>query len=149
MKVQLRKLKIIESLSQETTCFSAEVWADDKKAGTVINRGNGGCNDYHWIDRETGEKLTEWAETQPTEYQFEKLDQIIYQQMKIAEIFNLFTRWCKKKSMFRLVGDKKEYWASINVKYDEKVKAFLIKKYGSKLECIMNEDIQDAAEKYA
>ena len=34
-------------LSEETQCFAAEVFIDGKKAGTVENRGRGGCHMYY------------------------------------------------------------------------------------------------------
>lgn len=51
-KVTLKNIKHMPSLSEETECFSATIYIDDKKRGTVNNRGTGGCNDYHPPDLE-------------------------------------------------------------------------------------------------
>lgn len=42
MKVELRRLKIVERMSQETICFVADVYVDGKKVGTAENDGRGG-----------------------------------------------------------------------------------------------------------
>ena len=47
MKIELKNLKINERLSEETTCFSATVYVDGKRAFETGNRGHGGCNEYH------------------------------------------------------------------------------------------------------
>lgn len=47
MKIELKNLKINERLSEETTCFSATVYVDGKRAFEAGNRGHGGCNEYH------------------------------------------------------------------------------------------------------
>jgi hypothetical protein len=47
MKIELKNLKINERLSEETTCFSATVYVDGKRAFEAGNRGHGGCNEYY------------------------------------------------------------------------------------------------------
>lgn len=42
MKLQLKKVKIYDELSEETICFTAELYADGKKVATVKNDGRGG-----------------------------------------------------------------------------------------------------------
>jgi hypothetical protein len=46
MKIELKNLKINERLSEETTCFSATVYVNGKRAFEAGNRGHGGCNEY-------------------------------------------------------------------------------------------------------
>lgn len=46
MKVELRGIKHAAFASDETECFSATVFIDGKKAGTVDNEGRGGSNRY-------------------------------------------------------------------------------------------------------
>lgn len=45
MKLMLKKVKIHEDMSEETTCFSAEMWENGVKIGEVRNDGRGGCHD--------------------------------------------------------------------------------------------------------
>lgn len=64
MKIELKNIKEVKSLSEETPCFTATVYIDGKKAGEVSNRGQGGCNDYH--PRTLFARLKEHADTLPT-----------------------------------------------------------------------------------
>lgn len=47
MKIELRKLKIAEHMSEETTAFTAEIFIDGVRAGYAKNSGRGGNTDYH------------------------------------------------------------------------------------------------------
>ncbi len=42
MQIELRKVQYAEFASEETNCFSADVYIDGKKAGTAHNDGHGG-----------------------------------------------------------------------------------------------------------
>lgn len=42
MKIELRKIRINTRMSEETTCFSADIYLDGKLAGEAMNRGHGG-----------------------------------------------------------------------------------------------------------
>jgi hypothetical protein len=52
-------------MGQDSTCFTASVYIDGKKAGTATDDGNGGCHDYHPHDLRV--TLTEIAATMPAE----------------------------------------------------------------------------------
>lgn len=44
MKIELKKLKVFESGSQETYCFTAEIWINGNYQGSVRNDGQGGSH---------------------------------------------------------------------------------------------------------
>lgn len=46
MKIELKKLKIAEHMSEETTAFTADIFIDGKEAGYAKNDGHGGCTFY-------------------------------------------------------------------------------------------------------
>ena len=46
MEIELKKIKITDEMSDETTCFCADVWIDGKYAGSAENAGSGGPNLY-------------------------------------------------------------------------------------------------------
>lgn len=52
-KVELRKIHVDTRMSEETNCYSAELFVNDKKVGIVSNHGHGGCDDQH-IDSKSG-----------------------------------------------------------------------------------------------
>jgi len=47
MKLSIKNVKINKTMSEETTCFSADVYVDGKKAFLAANRGMGGANEYY------------------------------------------------------------------------------------------------------
>lgn len=47
MKIEIKNLKVIESQSEETTCFTASLYLNSKHAGHVKNSGKGGSTDFH------------------------------------------------------------------------------------------------------
>lgn len=49
MKIELRKIEYMSRLSQETHCYSADLYIDGKKAGTVSNEGHGGPDHQHLL----------------------------------------------------------------------------------------------------
>ncbi len=49
MDFQLKKVKVHDDMSEETMCFSAELWENGKHVANVSNRGHGGCNDVYPI----------------------------------------------------------------------------------------------------
>jgi hypothetical protein len=74
MKIELKNIKYSEFASHETSCFEAAVYIDGKRAGTVENDGQGGCNFYHPHDLE--EALQAHAKTLPkVKYQEHEFDQ--------------------------------------------------------------------------
>jgi hypothetical protein len=51
MKIELKSLKINKSFSEETICFTADIYANGKKVGYAKNDGHGGCTDYHHYEK--------------------------------------------------------------------------------------------------
>lgn len=47
MKIELKKIKVAEHMSDETTAFTAELFVNGIHIGYVKNDGRGGCTDYH------------------------------------------------------------------------------------------------------
>ena len=46
MKIELKSIKFNERMSEETNCFTANLYVNDKKLCYVENTGKGGCSDY-------------------------------------------------------------------------------------------------------
>ncbi len=62
MKIELRKLSINTRLSEETICFSADIFIDGIKCGTASNRGYGGSTDYDHLNTDSSKMLIKNAE---------------------------------------------------------------------------------------
>lgn len=54
MKIELKNIKVNLAFSEETTCFSADIFVNGKKAGYAKNSGHGGCTDYRPYDAQHG-----------------------------------------------------------------------------------------------
>mgnify|MGYP003658490859 FL=1 len=70
MKVELRKVKVYDGLSRETTAFNAELWIDGKLAAYVENHGGGGGHMIRYVDRSHGKSAFEdafnaWTKAMP------------------------------------------------------------------------------------
>lgn len=144
MNVELKNVKIHLDMSEETICFSATIYVDRKKIGEVRNAGRGGCNNYHWSNPVAGKALTAWAETQPHEFAFNHLDQVINPLLEQRGTIKWLKRQTKYKTLFRLRGDAKAEWRCVNAAFDDSVKKFLVGKYPN-LEIIANENLEMAS----
>lgn len=60
MKIELKSIKHAAFASEETECYSASLWIDGKKIGTVSNEGRGGCDTFYG-DWEAYRKADEWC----------------------------------------------------------------------------------------
>lgn len=49
MDITLKNVKHMASLSEETHCYSADLYVDGMKWGEVSNRGHGGPDDFHGV----------------------------------------------------------------------------------------------------
>ena len=60
MRIEIKNIKHVESMSEETFCFSANLYVDGKKIGAVSNRGHGGCHEYDF-NNDTVRELNQWC----------------------------------------------------------------------------------------
>jgi len=138
MLVVLKKVKIHDDISDETTCFSAEIWADDVKIATVENSGKGGSNDYWPINRGKFSEFVEHCKTIPHEFECDITDQYVDTLLADYEEQKLIKRNCKKNTMYRIKGDTIGEWRIIKAPYSPHIEQELVKKYGDTLETIAN-----------
>lgn len=48
-QIELKNIKLLKSLSEETPAYTAVVYLDGKKAAEVSNHGHGGPDMVHWV----------------------------------------------------------------------------------------------------
>ncbi|EZP69784.1 hypothetical protein BV96_03832 [Sphingomonas paucimobilis] len=60
MRIELRKLKIVKALSEETPCYTAEIWIDGAIAFLASNRGHGGADEYRQVGALTEAEVNAW-----------------------------------------------------------------------------------------
>ena len=47
VKIELKKISVNARMSEETHCFSADLYVDGVRWGEISNRGHGGSDDFH------------------------------------------------------------------------------------------------------
>lgn len=163
MNIELRKVKFHEHLSDETNCFEAELWVDGEKLADVLNRGQGGENEYRVVrDPTYGQNNPKWAafvkycKAQPPHFYNDgsghKIPLPSNTELVVDDLLQKWLtrdddrraqaqikRWCKTQTVFRLKGDEKGRWRTVKAPYSERVKQYLTLKYGDKIESIANE----------
>lgn len=55
--IELRGIKVLLSMSEETNCYEATLYVDGQKWARVGNAGHGGCDDVHPIAPRTWEDI--------------------------------------------------------------------------------------------
>lgn len=74
MLIELRKLKIIKALSEETTCYTAEIRIDGALAFLASNRGQGGADDYRAAGTLTEAEVDGWLKANRTTRRYQGID---------------------------------------------------------------------------
>lgn len=69
MKIEIKNIKVADTLTEETTAFTADIFVDGKKVGYARNDGRGGCTDYNRYpgdgNMEAIKKAEEYCKTLP------------------------------------------------------------------------------------
>ena len=98
MKFELKSIKCIEQMSEETNCFYGKLYINKKFVADVRNDGQGGCTWVQPIDKLSGmitQNANEWLASQPKKksdmYDFEYIRTIE------SEVDDLFADWLKVK----------------------------------------------------
>ena len=149
MKVELKNIKECQFMSEETQCFTASIYIDNKKVGTVKNNGKGGCNLYNFKDEEVEQKFYAYCRSLPAiEFMNEPLpmdDELFIGKLLQKHAENKrYKNLCKDKFVFKLKSDDEDVLHSIKKikgKSIEDFKAWLYSKYGDEVDYILNEKI--------
>ncbi len=155
MKITLKNVKHAEFASQETHCFSATVYIDGAKAGTVENSGHGGPNSYWPHSVQT--QIDTCAKTLPKikcDFNDDTGQPVMMEvdaEILIGNLVNEFLkqrdlkRLCARKTAYRLKGEtygEGEYLV-VNRKFDAAIKAALVKRHGTEI-AFLNEEVNGA-----
>ena len=62
MKIEVKAVKVHHDMSEETLCFSGNLYVDGKKICQISNRGHGGCHEYY-MTAEEEKKLNDWCKS--------------------------------------------------------------------------------------
>ena len=62
-RLTLKSFKPIASMSQETVCFTANIYLDGKLIGEAANEGHGGCTFVHFVNANAEATAKEFAKS--------------------------------------------------------------------------------------
>jgi hypothetical protein len=150
MKIELKNVKYAAFNSQETHCFSATVYIDGIRSGTVSNEGHGGPDSFEPYSLQ--KTLDAYAKTLPRVdlsdmFNDGKVHTIPSSaEILIGNLMNAYLedrdlkRLCAKKVLFKIPGEtyKAGEYNTVKGKFTPEVKTYLVNKYGKDVE-IVNE----------
>lgn len=151
MNIKLRNIVINSKLSEETLCFTASLYIDEKYAAEVRNNGTGGCNTYYFSQNYLPHKKEEflsYCRSLP-KIEIDNMKISMDEDMLIGQLINEYQKerflkkQCVKRTLFVIKGDnvEKEGFRTIGKKYSPEIKQYIIRQYGNKLDYILNERI--------
>ena len=100
MTLSLKKVKYYAEFSEETPCYTAELYMDSKKVATVKNDGRGGSTDVCFtegLQSELAQKLEEYANNNPVVYNF---NGYVCESKGVPRIMDaLLDKWLEEKGL--------------------------------------------------
>ena len=144
MNVTLSSVKINKRLSEETTCFTANVLLDGQKVGEASNRGHGDPIFVMWTDAEIGKKIEEYAESLPARECFGMvlkcdLEFLIGGLVADYETMQIWKRQCKRNTLIILKSTPKDSYEMIKTAYSKEVRIMIQQVHGDNLVEIIND----------
>ena len=148
MDIQLKNVKIYAGLSQETVAFAASLYVDGKKVGEARNAGHGGSNDVdaHDKDGRWDRNLIQKMETEAATHTWSYGDKVVPHSLDsyIGNLVDTFQeqrdlkRKCRTQTLFRIPTETYQdgEYHVMKRKYDEGVKAYLVRSYGDTVEIL-------------
>lgn len=101
MKFELKNVQYNALMSEETYCFSANLYIDGVFAFTVANRGHGGCNEVRPFGkfRLTEAEINDWlAANREPDPEFPSITHDLE-----IEVGELMTNWIRKQELNKLL----------------------------------------------
>ena len=127
-RVSLKNIKFSEWNSEETNCFSGDIYFDNKKVGFCSNEGRGGNTYCRWISVDTKDKFIEMEKYCKT------LPVIVYTEFDGQEdlsipsnlenvVDRIFEKWLENKQNKKIEKDFKK-GICFGTKYQYKINTF-------------------------
>lgn len=104
MKIELKNIKTNMALSEETICFSANLYKDGKKVGQVVNRGHGGSHEYSFGYGKEYDLMNDWCKANLPKHINKYLDGKEFDtdlELYISELVNEFNITKHMKSLLK------------------------------------------------
>lgn len=140
MNVELKNVKVHKQLSEETDCFSATLYVNGQRCANVSNRGCGGPNEFHVLNRKLFDEFKVFAVAAPP-WDGLKMDAELYVTWLLDRIERTKeeAKLCKKGIVFRLKSDPKNQWRILKGPVDQIGRDQIKKQFGEQVAEILND----------
>ena len=146
MQIELRRIKVFQALSRETTAFTAELWCDGRKLGRALNDGGGGATRLEVPDRQRRGALEAYAAGLPrakSEDFPEGLAMNLDFYLALLVERHLEEKYeralCRKHILLQLKDAPPGEYIRHPMAYSPPAVATLRQQYGGNLACVVNE----------
>ena len=169
MPYEVRNVKTF--MGNDCPGFNATLYRDGVKIALVVDDGSGGMMSFEWLDCQAPKVEIPWWNYKnepcmilctPEEaklHEFirgktfdglsgpEQMDIEMFASGLVDKFENAkrFKRLCKTNTLFRVNGDKDGEWRTIKGPFTKRIKDFIVKIYGVKVEVILNETFGQVA----
>lgn len=134
MKIEIKNYRSCKGT--EGDAFSCALHIDGKKAAEVSYEGTGGPYRWRWLDAASEKAWRAHVEAHPDIIlghgagAVKADDDLVFGDiLDDFEEQRFLRRRCKKQTLFRVPGDERGSWRTINAPYSPDVKAFVLGKY--------------------
>jgi hypothetical protein len=142
-KLELKNIKIITAMSEDSACFTATLYVDGKRTALCSNHGQGEPTDFDVLNKPKWDEFETYAKS-VAKYEIEYAAQIVDALIFEEDMRKQRKRWLRSNVIFRLKGDKKGEWRTCKHQgRRDEAAAAMRKKYGAKIETLIA-DTKDA-----
>ncbi len=139
---EVKNVKSMEGM--DGIAYSATIYRNGNRVGTVHQSGCGGCNNYQMSADELA-ILKETAARVEGESYCEIEDVFIGRLCDDYENSKRLRRVCKKQTLFRLTDTEVDSYRTLSQPYDQRIHDHIIKKYGDAVVEILNRNANPVA----
>ena len=149
MDIQVKNVRFNRAMSAETAAFTCSIWINGKKAGTAVNRGQGGETELS-LPRDARAAAEAHArsllgvtylEFNPAFSVLMTLDMLVDYLAEEANHKAWLKRQCRRNTLVRVKGDEDGAFRTLNRPYSPSMAATIRGKFGADLLEIVNETL--------
>jgi hypothetical protein len=133
-RLSIKNVEFSERLSEETHCFAADIYLDNRKFGYAKNNGHGGSTDVHAYPNK-GDLFKEaeaYAESLP-DITSETFKDLVIKSNLEHQVDELFSKWLKRKEENKGILFKDANGRSMIATFNKSIRTIMKSEQGRKL----------------
>jgi len=126
----VKNIKILDH--DRGTHYTATIYRDGKKIGTVEEEGRGGCSDFEYNSEADEKAMKDYCvDVLGMDKEYPENDSLFIETLVFdADLNKILKRRCKKKTLFSLKSKGDGEFFSLNMVFTEQIRKALIEKHG-------------------